>query len=331
MRGGTVVIATSPFDVQSQAELFIHEHESGLIDWLDYHGIILEEQLVLDPQNASFPMPVDRRIAGFVFRETRMMNYPFFTDVRGNGIVQAGGLTTGVNQVTMTWPSPITWDEEKNQGRKVIGLLESSDQSWTSDSMEIRPNFKNYGELGFPVGDQRGAQLLAIAVEGRFDSYFKDKFSPLTTQKEEADERGEKGGREASTDEGKELVIARVIDRSPESARIILFASNSFLTDKMLDLAASGLGTRYLKPVQLVENAIDWSLEDFGLLAIRGRTHFSRTLKPLNRKSQVFWEYLNYGLALFGLILIGLVQRQINKRAVLRCAAVLGTIEKRKV
>jgi ABC-2 type transport system permease protein len=179
-----------------------------------------------------------------------------------------------------------------------------------------------YGELGFPVGDHRGAQLLAVAVEGRFDSYFRDKPSPLLTDEEDTD-----AGREPAEAKEKELVITRVIDRSPESARIILFASRSFLTDTMLDLASSGMGTRYLKPVQLVENAIDWSLEDRGLLAIRGRAHFSRTLNPLDRESQLFWEYLNYGLPLLGLLLIGLIRRQTNKRAAARYAAVLGTAE----
>ncbi len=121
-------------------------------------------------------------------------------------------------------------------------------------------------------------------------------------------------------------VISRVIDHSPESARIILFASNSFLTDEMLDLAAAGLGTRYLKPVELVENAIDWSLEDRGLLAIRGRAHFSRTLDPLDQEAQVFWEYLNYGLALLGLLLVWLVRRRIDRQAQQRYAAILGQV-----
>ena len=80
-----------------------------------------------------------------------------------------------------------------------------------------------------------------------------------------------------------------------------------------------------------MENAIDWSLEDRGLLAIRGRAHFSRTLNPLDRESQVFWEYLNYGLPLFGLLLIGFIRRQKNKQAALRYAIVLGTTEKRRV
>jgi len=169
-------------------------------------------------------------------------------------------------------------------------------------------------------------------VEGRFDSYFKEKPSPLAAQKEEEDAGGEptedeeKDDTEASADEETATVIARVIDHSPESARIIVFASNSFLSDTMLDLATSGLGTLYLTPVQLVENAVDWSLEDRGLLAIRGRAHFSRTLDPLDRESQVFWEYLNYGLALLGLLLIGWIRRQTHKRAALRYAAVLGPV-----
>jgi len=285
---------------------------------------------VLDPQNASFPIPVNRRIGGFEFRETRMVNYPYFSDIRGDGIVQESGLNEGINQVTMTWPSPITLDEQKNKGRKVIRLLESSDQAWISDSIEIRPDFKAHGKLGFPIGDQPGTQLLAVAVEGRFDSYFKDKPSPLVAKEEETDasaESKEKDDTEKSADKKKEPVITRVIDRSPESARIILFASSSFLTDDMLNLATSGLGTRYLKPVQLVENAVDWSLEDRDLLAIRGRAHFSRTLKPMDEKSKMFWEYLNYGLAMFGLLLIGLIRRQISKRAALRYAAVLGSAE----
>jgi len=47
----------------------------------------------------------------------------------------------------------------------------------------------------------------------------------------------------------------------------------------------------------------------------------------MDEKSKMFWEYLNYGLAMFGLLLIGLIRRQISKRAALRYAAVLGSAE----
>ena len=54
-------------------------------------------------------------------------------------------------------------------------------------------------------------------------------------------------------------MITSVIEMSPESARIVLLASNTFLSDDTLDLAAASSGTVYLKPVQLVQNAIDFS------------------------------------------------------------------------
>ena len=336
MRGGTVVLATAPFDIDTQGALAARKHDSGLKGWLGHYGLTLEEEMVLDPQNAAFPIPVNRRIGGFVVRETQLVDYPYFVDVRGDGLEQESGLAAGLNQVTLTWASPITVDAERNQGRRVIRLLESSDRAWTSDSLDIQPDFRTHGKLGFPAGQERGRQLLAVVVEGRFESYFKDKPSPLAAQVQEANagdapaqgEEGDDAEAKPEAQEGaekKEPVITREIDRSPESARIILFASNSFLTDEMLDLAASGLGTRYLKPVQLVENAIDWSLEDRGLLAIRGRAQFSRTLDPLDRDTQVFWEYLNYGLALLGLVLVWLIRRQMGKRARRRYAAVLGT------
>ncbi|MCH7549545.1 MAG: hypothetical protein IH969_08445, partial [Candidatus Krumholzibacteriota bacterium] len=51
---------------------------------------------------------------------------------------------------------------------------------------------------------------------------------------------------EADEAEVNEPVFSNVIDRSAESARIILFASNSFLTDDVLNLAASANRARYL-------------------------------------------------------------------------------------
>jgi ABC-2 type transport system permease protein len=326
MRGGTVVLASSPFAIDTQGSLAVRPQTSGLEDWLDHHGITLEKEMVLDPQNAAFPIPVDRQIGGFVVRETQLVDYPYFVDVRGDSIEQESGLAAGVAQVTLTWPSPITLDADKNQQRQLIRLLESSDRAWTSDSLDIQPDYASHGALGFGSGDQTGRQLLALAVEGRFDSFFKDKASPLAAPAESPAAEAEAAADDPDSEPAPEPepVVTRVIERSPESARIILFGSNSFLSDEMLDLAAAGLGTRYLAPVDLLANAIDWSLEDRGLLAIRGRAQFSRTLVPLDRNGQVFWEYLNYALAFLGLLVVWLLRRQVRQRAALRYAALLN-------
>ena len=150
-----------------------------------------------------------------------------------------------------------------------------------------------------------------MLVEGRFDSPFRGQPSPLVEAARRAQaERdkaaaGQEGGAAAEPDGRKpEQVLGKVLERSPESARIILLASNTFLADTSLELASGAGGSRYLNPLQLVANAIDWSLADRDLLSIRGRGHFARTLLPMGAGARAFWEYLNYGLAAAGLLVV---------------------------
>ena len=50
-------------------------------------------------------------------------------------------------------------------------------------------------------------------------------------------------------------------------------------------------------------------MEDSGLLGIRSRGHFNRTLPPMDKSNQVFWEYANYALAILALAIVAIVQR----------------------
>ena len=120
--------------------------------------------------------------------------------------------------------------------------------------------------------------------------------------------------------------ITSVIERSPESARIILVGSNTFAEDAVLNLASEGLGTLYTQPVEFLQNAIDWSLEDRGLLSIRSRAQFARTLVPMERSGQLFWEYLNYGLALLGLVAVWFWRRWVRQSEQLRYRSILAEV-----
>ena len=315
MQGGTVVLATAPFDVNLQGRISAEEKKSGLGGWLADYGIEMEPTLVLDPQNAAFPVPVERPAGGFTIRETHLLNYPYFIDIRNDGMNRDSGLLTGIDQLSMTWASPVRVDSEKNKGRQVVRLLESSKGAWLSDSIDIQPNFNRYGQAGFAQGEPLGRQLLAVMVAGGFDSWFRGKTSPLI---EEANQRAAaqadpKKGKEAKAEQGE--VIGRVLERSPDSARIILLASNTFLADISLDLASGVGGSRYLNPLQLVANCIDWSLADRDLLSIRGRGHFARTLLPMDKAERMRWEYLNYGLAAVGLLIVWGLHRMIQARS----------------
>jgi len=331
MQGGSVVLATSPFDVQIGDSLKASRQSSGLEDWLRHNGLTIEDSMVLDPQNASLPVPVQRYIGGMAIREIRMLPYPHFPDIRDAGLNAENPITAALGQVDLNWASPVTVDEPGDAGRRVTPLLRSSPRSWVSADVNVMPDYRAWPDTGFKPGDDRGARLLAVAVEGRFDSYFKGKDSPLARPPEQKAEPGTAADRskaDAPTEDtsvGKETPapITSVIERSPESARIILVASNTFAEDAVLNLASEGMGTLYTKPVEFLQNAVDWSLEDRGLLAIRSRAQFARTLAPLEHGGQLFWEYLNYALALLGLAGVWLWRRWVRRAEQVRYQSIL--------
>jgi ABC-2 type transport system permease protein len=266
--------------------------------------------MVLAPRNSSFPVPAERNIGGFTVRETHLVKYPYFVDIRPDGMNSDSPILQGLNQLTMNWASPLEIDSEKNSGRIVTRLLESSPESWLSASTQIQPDFRQYGDLGFPVEGEQSRHLLAAVVEGSFSSYFAGKPSPLL-----ADEPVEEQEASAEKQE-KEQVINRQIDKSPDSARLMVFTSNSFVNDAILGISSSVRRSSSLEPVQLLANSVDSALKDRGLLSIRGRSHFSRSLTPLTRDMQLFLEYLNYGLVIAGLLLLWFAKSFISRKTV---------------
>lgn len=313
MRGGTVVLATSHYDIQMARELSLVELNSGLNKWLNFHGINLKKEIVMDEQNSPFPVPARRQVGGFTIQETRMLDYPFFPDIRPNRMNLDTGMLTGIPQLTVTWASPIEIDQVKNKNRKTINLFESSENSWTTTDLGLQPDFSQFPRLGFPTGKDRQPYVLGVSVEGQFFSFFKGKTSPLLSE-DKAEPQPKPPGQQEQQ-EKKEQVISRTIEKSPESSRIICLSSNTFLADAIISLRSGVQQSGYLEPAQMMANIVDYSLEDKGLLQIRGRNHFSRPLRPLSKEDVLIFEYLNYGLALFSLLILWIVNATLRRRA----------------
>jgi ABC-2 type transport system permease protein len=316
MRGGSVVLATSPFGVDIGQSLTAHKVDSGLDDWLKHLGVTIGDSMVLDTRDAALPVPVETNLGGIPVREIRMLPYPQFPDLRGASLDPASPITANLGQLTMNWASPITVDKAKDPKRKVADLLSSSPASWTSTSLDVIPDYRTHPDTGFVVSGPRGPHLLAVALEGGFDSYYAGKPSPLATAgtpDAAANATEAKNGGGAKTAADKPALPAGVIDKSPASAKLVVIASNEFASDGTIDLASAGLGTLYSKPLDFVQNVVDWSLEDPSLLALRGRAQFARTLDPLSEHGERIWEYANYVLAAIGLLVVWLWRRGVAK------------------
>ncbi len=293
MKGGSVIAMSSPYTMTLGQGLGLAKLEGEFKDWLKHHGITMEEKLVLDMQNKAFPLPIMRKVGGNQVQEVRMIEYPYFADIRNNGFNQDNPITANLEQVTMAWSSPILVDETINSSREVVELMKSSDKSWLSEDTEIMPTIDNDGIAPFAITGDFSSHLLGVATKGKFTSFFAGKQSPIIL--EENDE--------------KSVNISRdVLEISPNTSQIILFSSNDFLRDQTLTIANSAIGSEYRGSMDLIANTIDWALEDGGLLSIRSRGKFNRTLPSIDHDTQLFWEYLNYGLIILALVLIALIR-----------------------
>jgi ABC-2 type transport system permease protein len=307
MRGGSVILAAGNYILNPDpfsGNLGVQEVKDGLADMLATYGITVEKSLVLDLQNEPFPVQVERNLGGLQIREIQAINYPFFVDIRPSGMDRQSPILASLPAVTLNWASPLTLDESKNAGRQVTVLLRSSPASWLRTDINIQPDLQTYPEVGFPVEGEQGSRVLAVAIQGRFESYFKGKPSPLeatgvptdTTQLQMQPQQPEQP-------------TFGTIEQSPETARLIVIGSAEFLNDIVFDISAMLSGDRYLNSLQFAQNCVDWSVEDLELLNIRSRGTVSRLLMPLTESQQSFWEVLNYLVALLGLVGIAILWR----------------------
>ncbi len=302
MRGGAVIVAAGNYQITIDplsGGLGLQYLRDSLADLLASYGIHVEQALVMDPQSEPFPVQVVRDVGGIQVREIQAVDYPFFVDVRADGMAAGNPIVSNLQALTLQWASPIVVDAEKNAGRQVTTLLQSSTRSWTQADIGIQPDFVLYPDLGFPVGVNQQRYALAVALQGVFESAFKgqaapegpvDWASPLDT-----------------TPEGGEGPLPPAIEVSPETARLVVVGSAEFLDDTVFNLSSSLSGDRYLNNLRFVQNAVAWATEDLDLLSIRARGTYARVLRPMEQGERSLWEAANYTFALVALAAIGVV------------------------
>ncbi|MCL7455001.1 MAG: Gldg family protein, partial [Anaerolineae bacterium] len=223
MRGGAVVVAGGSYALAQQqlaGGISVDQLQETLGDMLASYGIEVQDAMVLDPQNEPFPVQVQRNVGGMQVIEIQQVAYPFFVDIRPDGMSKESPIVSNLPAVTLHWASPLSVDEEKNQDREWTVLLQSTEESWLRSSIDVQPDPDLYPEYGFPVEGEQAARPLAVAVRGSFESYFRDQPSPFA-------------GSEVMTD----TVDAPLgtIEVSPDSARLVVIGSAEFVDDAMLE------------------------------------------------------------------------------------------------
>lgn len=284
MRGGALLVAAGSHRADADpftGGLTLSRAGQGMAALLESYGVGVASSVVMDPQNESFPTTVQ---SGSIL-QIRAVDYPYFVDVRRDGMSRTHPITSSLEAVTLNWASPLTVDGALAAGRQVDVLLRSTVEAWTVEQPSAQPDFDSFPNTGFAAVDDRQEWPLAVTVTGRFDSAFAASGPP---GEDAADRRS-------------------MIDASPDDTRLVVFGSGEFLNDTIMSLSASLHGERYRNSLQALQNAVDWAVEDLDLLGIRSEGAVTRLLLPIDDAAERAWEVVNYVVVALLLAGVGIV------------------------
>ena len=288
MRGGALIVAAGSHRAETEAftgGLTLRSAGVGMTSLIESYGVSIASAVVMDPQNETFPTTIQ---SGSVL-QIRAIDYPYFVDIRRDGMSRTHPITSSLDSVTLNWASPLSVGGALAAGRQVEVLLHSTADSWTVTEPVAQPDFVRYPANGFAHGDDYQEWPLAVAVTGRFISAF-----------------AESGWSDTRLDEN--VVGQRaMVEASPDDARLVVFGSGEFLNDTIMSLSASLHGDRYLNNLKLLQNAVDWAVDDLDLLGIRSEGVASRRLDPIDDESKRAWEVINYAVITFLLAAVGVL------------------------
>ncbi len=300
MRGGKLIVLAGRTAIGvDQGRLDAAPHQSPIFDLLARYGVTVESSLVMDPQNASFPVPVEEQRGMFRVQRVEMLPYPFFPDVRRDGMASGHPALVGLQNVTTPWASPLV--VAPPDGVSAESLLSSSDASWRNTSGRIEPDMERFPGVGFGPEGEIGRVVLAASLTGVFPSAFADRPSPLAQPGPDGAPAG----------------IDDTLKTSLPDARLSVIGSSEIISDLMVQLASRMGGEVHRPDLQFVQNLIDWSVEDTDLLQIRSSGSFARTLIPLDEDQTWRWELGCYAASLTLLAGVILVARRLGRVRVL--------------
>lgn len=309
MRGGAVIMLTNPFKLDVDyglGQLVMVSIDDGVAGLLEHYGVQIGKQLVMDERNQPFPITVRRNVNGTEIPELRALSYPFFIDIRPDKMSKDNPIVSGIPTITLNWASPITLDTAKTANLQPAVLLSSSDRSWLAADSHIQPDMDTYPDVGFPAGTNFSSSALGVALQGEFSSYFIGKPLPDLAAAEAAQQAKMMGApvpTPAPTSAAPSGPVT-MLEKSPATSRLVVISSSAFMTDFVMQLSAQVSQNAYLNSLQLVQNAVDWSVEDMDLLSIRAGGASVRVLQPLNEQQQRTVEFGNYLIALVLLLSI---------------------------
>ena len=325
MSGGTVLVFAGDLGIEPKLgrgnngqvppTFATKDLASNLTEFLAHYGVKVGPGWVADPQNLDIVYPLQRS-----FGRTQIIQagYPFFNHVDRGGFVQTDHpILSGLPSLTFLWPTPLSFDQEKVKDLKSEVILKSSPQSWITQENTLEPNIEAGSN---PVQ----STPLLLTLEGNFVSAFaqlKERPSsadlPLNSSKEgkenkESTQEGEAPSLSSASLFQKFKASGRVLNKAVSGSKLVVIGSPEQVSDLGLGIGqyytgAFGLRGDYQSSILLLQNLVEWAVEDDSLASLRTVGASSRILKSITKDEQVQYEWQQYAFAFFALLFLKLM------------------------
>ena len=275
--------ATAEMDsLQQTGEAYFIARDLELTDLLFYYGVRINHNLVQDLYSSKIAIATGNIGGKTQFQQFLWHYYPL---VKPNG---THPISKNLQTVNLKFPSGI--DTLKNSIKKTV-LLQSSPLTKTVglpylvslSSLAKKPNPKDY---------KSKQEILGVLLEGEFSSAYQHRSKPFDTDFK------------AKSKPNKMIVIS--------DGDII---ANQIQNGEPTQLGRDKWTGQYFGNKDFLLNAVDYLLDDTGLLTIRGK---SLDIKLLNKEKvhsqRGFWQFVNIVIPLLFLGVFGVVYRVIRKR-----------------
>ena len=286
MSGGRVIFLIDTVDV-APGSLQGKPVTSQAGKLLEHYGVRVRDELVLDQLNAE---------ASFQSGPYNVfIPYPFWVRTVMQSIESNHPVTASLESIVFPWASPVEVIGERTKDKTVSVLAQSSKYSWTQKGF-----FDFSPEVEFmPSEDKMKQHVMAVAVSGKFDSYFADRKIPSIEPQKESSVQGKDN--KQLKQEGNRTIIKQ----SPET-KIIVVGNSRFISGEF-PLQFDGNRAFFL-------NAIDWFTIGDYLINIRSRESGERPLKIISDKTKSAVRAVNiFGVPIV-LALFGLLQAYVHRR-----------------
>lgn len=278
MRGGRVIAFAAGKKITfDRGSLGVATQPTDLASLLAAYGVTVGTDMLADEQMATFPRPKQVRAGGMTLQRIELDPYPFFVDVRQSGLARGHPAVAGLGGATFPWASPLSVTAK--DGTEATVLARTTASAWRYAGTELDPPDPT---------DARAEEVLAVAITGRIPSAFAEVPNPMLA---------------GEAPEGGDPTVGTVKQSLPD-ARLAVLGAPEMVSDLLLQLAQGPGGEVHRGNLQLLQNLIDWSVEDTELLTIRSAGAFARTLAPLDDETR---NLLELGQVVLALMLVGLV------------------------